>query len=544
MTETPNALRAATAEAAALFAAGRFAEAAGEFQKALAEAPGSADLYYNLGTVLAADGRHPEAVAAFRAALGLRPQDAATLNNLGNSLMALGCHEEAESSFAQALKYDRRNRTIIGNRAGNLSLLAAGRRENGREGEALAPLELAVALDPDNAEAWNNLATVLHDLRRLDHSERAFGRALALRPDYPLALGNLANLRLDRGDVDGALALYERAVALAPESPIAHWNLALALLLTGELRRGFAEFEWRTALPQAAALYPPRPVPLWRGEPLGGRRILIHAEQGLGDSLQFVRYASPLARLGAEVWLECQPPLKRLLATVDGVAGVVVPGEAAPAADFVCPLMSLPHRLGTTLDDVPAAIPYLRVDPERLAAWRSRLPAADRRPRVGIVWAGEPRNDQPDANRIDRRRSLHIGELEPLLEVEGIAWFSLQKGKAAGQLPESRWAGRVVDWSADFSDFVETGALVSQLDLVIGVDTSVIHLAAALGRPTWVLSRFDGCWRWLLGRDDSPWYPGLRLFRQERPLDWQPVVAALARALADWRDGFGEGRHG
>lgn len=527
------------------FRAGRFDLAVQELRIAVENALGSPDLRYNLGTALAATDSHEAAIAEFRKGLDLRPQDAAMLNNLGNSLGALGRYAEAERAFSLALKYDRRNTIILSNRARNLNVLAASLRERGEDKAALPLLQLAVDCQPDFAEGWNNLGTVLHDLRRLDEGEAAIRKALDLRGDYPLALGNLANILMDRGRVDDALALYERAVLLAPDSAVAHWNLALALLLTGDLKRGFGEFEWRFGLPLASTLYSVRNAPAWQGESLEGKRLLIYAEQGLGDTLQFVRYAPLAVERGAEVWIECQSPLKTLISRLTGVAGVLIPGESGPLPDFVCPMMSLPHCFGTTLGSIPAAIPYLVPAPHRVEAWARRFKESARKPRVGLVWAGEPRSGQPDANRIDRRRSIHIDDLSPVLSLEGIDFFSLQKGAPAAQLPASQWAGMVTDWSDDFTDFLETAALVSHLDLVIGVDTSVIHLSGALGKPTWVLSRFDGCWRWLSDRTDSPWYPTLRLFRQKQPLEWAPVVEELTAQLKQWRDAFDAfGRHG
>lgn len=492
-----------------------------------------ADECYNRGTELAGLGQHESAVSEFLTGLDQRPQDAAMWNNLGNSRLALGQWAEAEVAFANAMKYDRRNPVIIANRVNALNLRAADRRRCGHEAEALPLLRLAVQLKPDLAESWNNLGTVLHDLRQLEEGEHALRQALSLRGDYALAMGNLANLLIDRARFQEAMDYYQRVVALEPASPVAHWNMALAQLASGDLVRGFAEFEWRLRLPHAAAAYSNRDAPLWQGESLVGRRIQLFAEQGLGDTLQFVRYVSTVVAMGAEVILECQASLGRLLAPLPGVTRVVVPGEnVAPPPDFVCPLMSLPHRLGTSLDSIPCDIPYLDVDAVRVAEWGRRFVDRPRRFRVGLVWAGEARKHEPDAHRIDQRRSMALDDFSPLLDIGGLEFFSLQKGPASAQVEGGVWQGRITDWSDDFTDFLETAALVSHLDLVIGVDTSVIHLAAAMGKPTWVLSRFDGCWRWLRDRDDSPWYPTLRLFRQEKPLVWGPVVGSVAVALA------------
>jgi len=553
--------------------------------------PRVADFHYNLGNVLAAAGRQGEAVGAFRQALKIKPQDAAALNNLGNALLAIGDAQASEAAFRQALKYDGRNpllcsnlgnalkaagreleacaayRTALSLQAGfadaavNLAALLLARGElgqalpqlevahaanpgsvplmnalasalyqSGREAEAEPLLRRAVALQPELAEAWNNLASVLKDLGCHEEAEACARHAIALRADYGRAFVSLGNILLECARHVEAQQAYEQAVALLPDDAAARWNLGLVHLVRGDLAQGFELFESRLQLAQARRLYPDFGAPLWRGEPLAGRRILLYAEQGMGDTLQFIRYAPLLAADGATVIVLCPVPLARLLRRVAGVAAVVTVAAEAKDLDFVCPMMSLSQRFGTTLATIPAQLPYLQVPPECAAAWSERL--GERAGlRVGLVWAGDPRPNDPDASRIDRRRSLSLEQMAPLLVLEGLEFHSLQKGAAAAQLAVSPWRERIVDWSSQLSDFAETAALIEHLDLVISVDTAVVHLAGGLGKPVWVLSRFDGCWRWLLERDDSPWYPGLRLFRQTAAGDWGSVIAVLREAL-------------
>lgn len=357
----------------------------------------------------------------------------------------------------------------------------------------------------------------------LDNPEKSLELLADLPPVLPVLSSRLAALRrLDR--LEALLATARACLRLAPDHAAARFAEGTALMRLGRLREGWAAFERSWAL-LGEGEYAARP--LWLGEgDIRGRTLLLHAEQGLGDTLQFVRYAPLLRRRGARVLLRVQPPLRRLLAPL--ADAICTHDEPIPPHDLHIPLMRLPFALGTTLSSIPAAIPYLHADPAAVAAWRTRLAALPGR-KLGLVWAGAAHPVDPDLAEQDRHRSLPQPALAALLELVAreapdITLISLQKHQPA--------AAPLIDWTADLHDFADTASLVAALDLVVSVDTSVAHLAGALGKPVWLLNRFDGCWRWLRGRDDCPWYPTLRQFRQPAPGDWGSPLAALARALA------------
>ena len=346
-------------------------------------------------------------------------------------------------------------------------------------------------------------------------------RALALKPNYPEAHSNLGGALADQGRLDEAAAHFRRAVALRPDYPEAHSNLGMVLLALGDLAAGWKEFEWRWKMPHVVKAARSFAQPRWRGDAAEGRTLLIHAEQGFGDTVQLCRYAPLAASRGLRVILAVQEPLVRLLRCLPAVDRVVRQGEALPPFDLHCPMLSLPSALATAAASIPSAAPYLHADPAQVAAWRTRLAElGDKDLRIGLAWAGNP--DLPT----DRRRSLAPDRLAPLLDVSGLHFCSLQKSGPAA--PD---AFPLTDLMDGVGDFADTAALIANLDLVISVDTAVAHLAAALGKPVWLLNRFDSCWRWQASRRDSPWYPTLRLYRQPRPGEWGPVLAEVVRDL-------------
>ena len=393
--------------------------------------------------------------------------------------------------------------------------------ERGRPDEAAVCYRRTLELRPGFAEAHNNLGNLLRGQGRLDEAIACFRRTLDLRPDLPGGHISLGNALKEQGRLDEAVACYRRALDLQPDFAEGHYYLAMSLLARGEMAAGWEEFEWRWKTPAMIHARRNFAQPQWRGEPAPGRTLLIHPEGGFGDTLQFCRYARLAAERGLRVILEVPTPLVRLLQTLAEVDRVVAKGEDLPAFDLHCPMLSLPLALKTTLETIPGTTPYLRADPLQVASWQARMAAMENKGfRVGLVWAGNPRYEY------NRNRSLAPDVLAPLFGVPGTHFVSLQKdGPAApAHLP-------LTDVMEEIKDFADTAALIANLDLVMSVDTAVVHLAAALGKPVWLLDRFDPDWRWLTGRRDSPWYPTLRIYRQQQPGDWVSVIADIARDL-------------
>jgi tetratricopeptide (TPR) repeat protein len=533
-----------------LAALGRHQEALASYERALALKPDYADAHYNRGNTLVALNRFDEALKSFEQAIVLRPNHPNALLNRAQVLERLGRTREALASFDLALAlapgnadsfnmrgnvhfsmksyaaaladYDRAaalrpDAAPIHNNRGNAL------RELGRHEEALAAFDRAVAIKPDYAQAFSNRANALLELNRVEEALADYERALAIKPNFADALVNRGNALHYLGRPQEALTSFDRAIASSPQLAEAHWNRALTLLALGDLERGFAAYEWRW---RRDGELKPRDFsqPQWHGEDLRGRTILLHAEQGFGDTIQFIRYLPMVAAKGAGIVLEIPDDLRPLVGRPDGVAAIVRRGEALPPFDVHCPLMSLPVACATTLATVPAPIPYLAAPAERIERWRARLSRAAA-PRVGLVWSGKP------THRNDRNRSIPLPLLAPLLALPGIAFVSLQKEYRDADLPLLAQYP-LLRLESELCDFADTAAVIAGLDLVIAVDTAAAHLAGAMGKPLWLLLPAIGDWRWLLEGRDSPWYPTARLFRQPRIGDWQSVIAEVSRELA------------
>ena len=408
-----------------------------------------------------------------------------------------------------------------------LHYLGVARYQRGRLAEALPLLERAAALVPGEAEFHNNLGLVLAALDRNEEAVAAYRRSLAIKPDHATAWNNLGLVLQAMNRLPEAIDAFRDALGPAPEFAHAHWNLALALLAHGEYAEGWREYEWRLRLPELGGRATAPPAPRWQGEDLGGKTLLVTTEQGLGDAIQFVRYASTVAMRGARVIMQAPVPLRRLLASAAGIGSTIAVGEAVPACDCSIPLLSIPGVIGVTADDRTCIVPYLRSDAARREAVAAEIASmAGGARRIGVAWSGSPHN----AN--DRRRSLPLAALASLFEIPGIAWFSLQKGEDEAQVAQLPAVASRLKRVEARNDFDGTAALVDALDAVVTVDTSIAHLAGALGRPVHILLPFAPDWRWGTRGHETPWYPTARLFRQAATGDWASAVAVLRAELA------------
>jgi tetratricopeptide (TPR) repeat protein len=518
---SPNDFDAHNALGIALGRQKKWAEAEMSFRHLIRVSPERSDGYNNLGVTLVEQGKLEEAEACYRGALRLNPNSAESLNNLGNALRGQGKLADAEVSFQNAIRLSPN----YAEAHHNLGLVL---KEQGRLDDAHAAYRRAIELRPTYAEAFNNLGNVLNAQQRFAEAEACYRRVLQLNPGNAEAHSNLGVLLTDEGRLDEAAEHYAEAIRIDPNYASAHYNFGIHLLLRGDFALGWSEYEWRWKVRKVPPYGRPFQQPLWDGSPLDGRTILLHTEQGLGDSIQFVRFASLAKSRGATVVVECQPPLVTLFSRASGVDHALPEGSALPRFDVQAPLMTLPHVLRTSVATIPAPVPYLTADPDQVAFWRSTwAPLAGLK--VGIVWRGNPRHKN------DRNRSVPLTAFAPLASVAGVHLVSLQKGPAREEIAPFKAQHPLLEWDdrADRGDgsFLDTAAVVTALDLVISVDTAAVHLAGALGVPVWCALPAIPDWRWLLGRDDSPWYPTLRLFRQTRPGDWTGVFARMAEEL-------------
>ena len=477
----------------------------------------STSALYSLGVSLQLLNRLAEAVASYDKALATKPDHAEALSNRGNALNEMQRYEESLKSCGQALAIKPDYPEALINQGNALQRLH-------RHAEALASFDKALAIRPDDAEALYNRGNCLQGLDRHEEALVSYERALAVRPDYAEAFCNRGNSLQFLRRHEEALACYERAQALKPDYVEAHLNEGLCRLLMGDYPRGLEQYEWR--LKQEAFVKGQRRFdrPLWLGkEPLAGRKILIHVEQGLGDTIQLCRYAKVLSDLGAIVLLEVPSSLKSLFAGLDGVDLLLTQGEPLPEFDYHCPIMSLPLALGTRVETIPGKVPYLAAPEQSLRHWEGKL-GRSVKPRIGLAWSGN------SAHINDLNRSIPLQRLLPLL-TNDFEFVSLQRDvRAADQKILDEGAG-IVHFGNSLTDFSDTAALVQSMDIVISVDTSIAHLAGAMGKSVWILLPFAPDWRWLLDRDDSPWYPSAKLLRQARPGDWGNVITAVRAQL-------------
>ncbi len=499
----------------ALGALGRFDEAVASYQQALRLRPYIAELHNNLGVALREQGKLEEAAAGFRRALELKPAYPEAHNNLGNILREQKKLDEAAASLRQALLL-RPNDAEAHN---NLGLVLA---EQENLDEAVANYQQALRLKPEYPEAHLNLGTALRAQGNLQGAVASLNQALRLKPSYAEALNGLAVALGDQGNVHEAVACYQKALDLKPDYAEAHNNLGMAWLILGNFEQGWPEYEWRWQCEQSL---PSFSQPRWDGSFLPDDTILLHVEQGLGDTLQFIRFAPLVKERVGKVVVACQRALVRILARCPGIDLVITQGDPLPHFDVRAPLLSVPGILKTSLATLPATVPYLFADPDLVERWRQDL---EQSPgfKIGIAWQGNPKY------RADRFRSIPLEQFAPLARLEGVRLLSLQKGPGTEQL--AALAGRfpVTDLGSKLDEasgpFMDTAAVLKCLDLVVTSDTALAHLAGALGVPVWVALPFIPDWRWLMHREDSPWYPTMRLFRQSERGNWPAVFERIA----------------
>ena len=532
---------------------GRIEEALEAYNRAMMARRRYVDALFGRGIALTKLKRFSDAVVAFDRVLGIDPNHAEALIQRANSLFELRRYNEALATCDRAVAINQGNPAVHYHRGmaqsrldraaeaaksfqqaillwpdfvESLFSLSNELHRLDRIDEALAAVDRCLALDPGRYRAWNNRGNMLLKMGRHADAMASYERALAIKPDYGEAYYNKGNALFELARVAEALEHYQKAIELKAVHPDIPFNEGLARLLLGDLRDGFKRYEGRfqkTEQPPQIRKFKQR---RWTGFDITGKRILLHDEQGLGDAIQFARYVPLVAQRGAEVILEVQAPLKTLLASVKGVSRVYARDERLPAFDVHQYLLSLAAVFETELDSIPAKVPYLAAPADRIEKWRKRLPAKQGL-RVGLVWSGNP------AFAADATRSIGLARLAPLLSVPGVQFVSLHRELRVEDAPFLQKFPELIHFGTELTVFADTAAVVTDLDLVIGSDSAVIHLAGALAKPVWLLTKFSPDWRWMLDRQDNPWYPTAKLYRQPRLEDWESVVERVRHDLLE-----------
>jgi tetratricopeptide (TPR) repeat protein len=493
------------------------------YAKALEAYPEFPEAYVNMSVCWCNLGNLEKAIPCLEEAVRLRPDFAEALSSLGNVLREQGNHKAALTYYQRAIEINTANPDAyvdIGScwyDAGDLE-------------QAVHYFEKALGLKPDHVEALGALSDALLAMGRSTEARATLDRALQLAPDNAEIIARSGKLFSDEGKIDEALTHYERSLARAPTQQMVRWNKALALLAMGQYREGWRFFEAGLGRRHLRGLNPFASAKPWGGEPALDKHLLIWSEQGFGDSLQFIRYGELCRQRVGKVSVLCPKPLVRLFKALPFIDDAFDATDGK-GFDELVPMMSLPHLFDTTLETVPAAVPYLRVEADIQAEWALKL-AGSVGVKVGLVWAGSARESNLAANRIDRQRSVGLERMKPWLGLQGVHFYNLQKDKPAEQIAALGLQDRITDFMGEVEDFADTAAIIQNLDLVITVDTSVAHLAGGLGKPVWILSRYNACWRWLQNRPTSPWYPTARIFGQPSMGDWDSVIAEVGRELA------------
>lgn len=504
-------------QALSLHQAGQLTQARAIYEDMLKLQPSHADALHFLGVVENHDGNHARAVKLIEKSIAIFPHNPSSYLNLGNAQRELKQLQGALVSYNKAISLKPDYAMAYSNRG--VTLLAAERLD-----DAVLAFDTAIALKPDYAEAHFNRANALKDLGKMEAAIASYDAAISFVPNFADAYLNRGSALMELSRFDPALHSFERAAALRPDHANAHWNKALLLLLTGNLTAGWPLHEWRWKAGNAGNERRSYAKPLWLGEESPhGKTVLLYGEQGLGDSIQFVRYVKQVADLGAHVLLEAPLQLKHLFKSVEGVGELVLQGQPLPAFDFHCPLLSLPLAVRTHIETIPASPSYLQAESDRVRKWATKLGHPTRK-RVGLAWSGNAKHGN------DHNRSILLSTLLPYLP-DGIEYISLQKELRDADKSILGEDKNIRHFGAELADFSDTAALCELVDLVISVDTSVAHLAGALGKPLWVLLPHVPDWRWLLNRSDSPWYPTASLYRQASPRDWGSALERVATDL-------------
>jgi tetratricopeptide (TPR) repeat protein len=539
----------------------QYDEAISCYQKVLQLNSNDVDAYYNLGFALQEKGRHEEAIPFYRKALQLNPKLDEAYARIGLALQEMDQSDEAIGFYRKANQLDPNNFVALYGLGTTLQQkeefdeaiicykkalqivpnskaynnLAHIMQKKQQFDEALTCFQKALELDPSYAQVHMSIGAVLYEKQQFDEALTCFQKALELDPSYAEAYCGLGSTLNEKKQLDESMACYHKALQLNPNSAEAHWNMSLAYLTLGNYRDGWKEYEWRWKVKdhlKYGCFHRPTDFtqPILNRLDAAGHTILIYAEQGLGDEIQFIRYAPLVAQCGAKVVMECHKELFTLFQSVKGVNHIIVQGEPLPGFDIQCPLLTLPLVFNTTLENVISEVPYLGINSSLIRKWGGKIQNNKSAFNIGIAWAGSP------TYKGNTLRSCRLNTFSPLARFKDITFYSLQKGEASGQAKNPPHDLNFIDLTEGINDFSDTAALIENLDLVISVDTAVAHLAGALGRPVWTLLPFAADWRWMLDREDSPWYPTMRLFRQSSPRDWESVIEKVRDELVKLLD--------